>query len=258
MPRWQELPNALDERARRLFIQLRALKDHSGLSLASLQAKTSYSRSSWERYLNGRALPPRQAVEELARVAGADPARLLALREVAEEMWQRETGTPQAADLLESEPGPEAEPGSEQDTGSADQGNRRTRRTALIGALTVVALAGLIAGLLIAEPWESDSRAAPTRGAFAYQPGKTYPCAVKRRKGLLYAGYSTTSTALLSQPGWDVVEAQCLLGYRNFDPGGVDGVYGPNTTRAVKRLQDKAGLAPDGTVGPDTWRVLRK
>lgn len=75
---------------RRLAVQLRWVKDHSGLSLSSLQSKTGYSRASWERYLNGKALPPRQAVEELARVGGVDPARLLALHEVAEEAWRQD------------------------------------------------------------------------------------------------------------------------------------------------------------------------
>ncbi|WP_368857606.1 helix-turn-helix domain-containing protein [Streptomyces sp. GbtcB7] len=37
--------------------------------------KTGYSRSSWERYLNGKALAPRQAVEELARVNGVETTR---------------------------------------------------------------------------------------------------------------------------------------------------------------------------------------
>ncbi len=53
------------------------------------------------------------------------------------------------------------------------------------------------------------------------------------------------------------MEAQCLLQHHGFDPGGVDGDYGEMTARAVKRLQKKAGVVPDGIVGPDTWRVLR-
>ncbi len=70
MQRWKELPDSLDERVRRLVVQLRGLKDHSGLSLSALQTKTGYSRASWERYLNGKVLPPRQAVEELGVLSG--------------------------------------------------------------------------------------------------------------------------------------------------------------------------------------------
>ncbi|GHH84677.1 hypothetical protein GCM10018793_49760 [Streptomyces sulfonofaciens] len=228
---------------------MRRLKDRSGLSLASLQSKTGYSRSSWERYLNGRALPPRKAVEELARVAGGDPARLLVLHEVAQEAWTQDAATAPEADTPEPRGG---------------------RRMVLIGVCTAVVLGALLAGLLIAAPWgdggqrqdhAAGARPGPapaSRGAFAYRAGQTYPCTVRREKGRLYAGYSSTRTALLSgKPGWDVVEAQCLLGHLGFDPGGVDGAIGPRTTRAVKRLQQKAGLAPDGVVGVQTWRVLR-
>ncbi|MFC9098742.1 peptidoglycan-binding protein [Streptomyces sp. NPDC057072] len=237
MPRWKELPDSLDERARNLVVQLRRLKDHSGMSLSSLQSKTGYSRSSWERYLNGRALPPRQAVEELARVGGVDPTRLLVLHEVAEETWRQEPGTSKGSD-----PPP----------------SRGARRTVVIGVLVAVVLGGLTAGLLVVAPWKKGDSAPPSHGAFAYKAGKTYPCAVEQKAGRWYAGYSTTSTALLTGPGWDVVEAQCLLRRLGFDPGVVDGVYGPNTTRAVKRLQDRAELPTDGLVGPRTWQVLRK
>src|SRR2546423_13778514 len=111
MSRWKGLSEELDPSVRQLVVQLRGLKDHSGLSLARLADRTGYSRSSWERYLNGRTMPPSQAVAKLAEAAGADPTRLLALHEVAAEAWGRtgrqpESDTPEA----EPEPAPEAEP----------------------------------------------------------------------------------------------------------------------------------------------------
>nr|SBO90569.1 Phage protein [Nonomuraea gerenzanensis] len=33
----------------------------------------------------------------------------------------------------------------------------------------------------------------------------------------------------------------------------VDGIFGPETLGVVKRLQEKAGLAVDGVIGPKTW-----
>ncbi|SDJ93108.1 helix-turn-helix domain-containing protein [Streptomyces indicus] len=83
MSRWKPLPASLPGRERQLAVQLRRLKDRSGLSFAALAAKTSYSSSSWERYLNGRKPVPRAAVEELAQVCGTDPTRLIVLHETA-------------------------------------------------------------------------------------------------------------------------------------------------------------------------------
>ncbi|AOR34156.1 hypothetical protein BFF78_26670 [Streptomyces fodineus] len=68
----------------RLAEALRGLRTRTGLSLAALAAKTPYSKSSWDRYLNARTLPPRQAVAELCDLAGEDPARPLALWELAD------------------------------------------------------------------------------------------------------------------------------------------------------------------------------
>ncbi|MET9291218.1 DUF2690 domain-containing protein [Streptomyces sp. NPDC003077] len=71
----------------RLSAGLRRLRQSTGLSLAALADKTVYSKSSWERYLNGKKLPPRGAVEALCRLAGEHPGRLLALWELAEPAW---------------------------------------------------------------------------------------------------------------------------------------------------------------------------
>ncbi|WP_248001292.1 XRE family transcriptional regulator [Streptomyces sp. RPA4-5] len=87
MSRWSGLPASLDQRMRQLVVQLRRLKDHSGLSLAALAARTPYSKSSWERYLNGKKLPPRDAVEALCRLAGEPVGRLVALWELADAAW---------------------------------------------------------------------------------------------------------------------------------------------------------------------------
>lgn len=71
----------------RLSAALRELRDRTGLSLAGLAAKTTFSKSSWERYLNGRTLPSRAAVEELCSLAGEPAGRCLALWELAESEW---------------------------------------------------------------------------------------------------------------------------------------------------------------------------
>jgi peptidoglycan hydrolase-like protein with peptidoglycan-binding domain len=54
-----------------------------------------------------------------------------------------------------------------------------------------------------------------------------------------------------------VMALQRQLDVLGFDPGPVDGRYGPRTTDAVKHLQEVSGLRPDGIVGPLTAEVLR-
>ncbi|GHG65748.1 helix-turn-helix domain-containing protein [Streptomyces griseocarneus] len=69
--------------------QLRRLVERSGLSIAAVADRTGYSKTSWERYLNGRLLPPRGAAEALAEVTGTDVGHLGTLWELAERSWSR-------------------------------------------------------------------------------------------------------------------------------------------------------------------------
>ncbi|MGW1195691.1 helix-turn-helix domain-containing protein [Streptomyces sp. NPDC002536] len=250
MRRWKELPGSLDDRVRQLVVQLRRLKDRSGLSLAALAAKTSYSRSSWERYLNGRQFPPRDAVEELARVCAVDPARLLVLHELAAEAWA--DGTPDGI------------PGGAAGVGTA--GRRAPgRRWVLAGAVAVPAVA-LAVALLLARPWQGDDAQAGTPrpssspSMFVYMPHRAHPCTVRRQDGELRAGYSATRTALMeiNSTGWEIVEAQCLLKYHGYDPGTADGDYGERSKSAAEHFQKDHDLVVDGIVGPDTWKELRR
>ncbi|MET8167089.1 helix-turn-helix transcriptional regulator [Streptomyces sp. NPDC005329] len=94
MGAWQPLPDGLPSEVRHFVEQLRQLKDGTGLSLASLGARTAYSKSSWQRYLNAVQPPPRQAVAALCRVAGlvgADAERHVVRWELAVEAWPRPT-----------------------------------------------------------------------------------------------------------------------------------------------------------------------
>ena len=58
--------------------------------------------------------------------------------------------------------------------------------------------------------------------------------------------------------GDDVANVQRRLFALRYDPGKVDGKYGPNTEAAVKHLQTTAGIKVDGIVGPDTRAQLAK
>ncbi|MGV9571519.1 helix-turn-helix domain-containing protein [Streptomyces nigra] len=97
MGAWQPLPEGLPPEVRHFVEQLRLLKDRTGLSLVALGARTAYSKSSWQRYLNATQPPPRQAVVALCRVAGtgAEEAERFGVRwELAVKVWPKQTPLP--------------------------------------------------------------------------------------------------------------------------------------------------------------------
>ncbi|MEV6674761.1 DUF2690 domain-containing protein [Streptomyces sp. NPDC051162] len=89
MPRWRALPEELDPQVGEFTEQLRRLVERSGLSLGAVADRTGYSKTSWERYLNGRLLPPLGAAEALAEVTGTDVGHLSTMWELAERAWSR-------------------------------------------------------------------------------------------------------------------------------------------------------------------------
>ena len=56
----------------------------------------------------------------------------------------------------------------------------------------------------------------------------------------------------------EVAALQVGLRAKSVYAGTVDGVLGPETTDAVRKLQRRAGLAVDGVVGPNTRKALGK
>ncbi|MFI5873865.1 peptidoglycan-binding protein [Streptomyces sp. NPDC051445] len=284
------LPAELDPRARQLLTELRRLKDHGELSMRQLATRTGYSQKSWERYLGGRTLPPREAVEALARISGVDPVRLLAWHEVATATWKPNVpaGTATAAGTEspagtgdQAGPRDQAEPESPAGTGSpaqvevlagpvtheAEAGRTRLPggwlRVALVAGAVALVLAVSSAVLLVVrlDGGHSEPAAAlPAPSvAPASSPAPVYTCRIQRTGGLWYAGISRTQDAGLSfgAVGPDVAEAQCLLRRAGISPGGIDGMFGPLTQRAVLALQKRSGLDVDGMIGPHTWKALR-
>lgn len=59
-----------------------------------------------------------------------------------------------------------------------------------------------------------------------------------------------------SDYGADVIELQTRLKAVGYDPGEIDGEFGPNTESAVKALQTAAGILVDGEFGPDSLAAL--
>ncbi|MGY1452214.1 helix-turn-helix domain-containing protein [Streptomyces sp. SS8] len=147
--------------------RLRFLRTHSGLTISALAERTSYSRSSWERYLNGKSLPPRTAITEFAAVVGVAPHPLLRLR--AQEGYRGPAAHRRPGDTPpRGSPAPGGEPAGDrpvpvdaaagpsripeesqaatpEKTAAADRGHRT--RTNLFSAL--LAFVALVTGILI-------------------------------------------------------------------------------------------------------------
>jgi N-acetyl-anhydromuramyl-L-alanine amidase AmpD len=56
--------------------------------------------------------------------------------------------------------------------------------------------------------------------------------------------------------GYQVTRLQRLLAQCGFDPGAIDGDFGPDTAKAVRKAQKAHGLDVDGIAGPLTWQAL--
>lgn len=58
--------------------------------------------------------------------------------------------------------------------------------------------------------------------------------------------------------GDDVAELQLRLGALGFDTGRTDGIFGPETSRAVGEFQRNVGIVSDHVCGPETLGQLRR
>jgi peptidoglycan hydrolase-like protein with peptidoglycan-binding domain len=64
------------------------------------------------------------------------------------------------------------------------------------------------------------------------------------------------ATVKSGSKGETVKMLQKLLKDWGYNPGPVDGIFGPKTLKAVKQFQTDLGLDVDGIVGPKTWAML--
>jgi transcriptional regulator with XRE-family HTH domain len=146
-------PGPLPPERARLASALRELKADTGLSLAALAAKTTFSKSSWERYLNGRTLPPRQAVQELCRLAGEPEGRCLALWELAESEWRG-----RAAPTTQTTP---AEPPTPPEADTRPAAGGRGAFLAVLASVCALAAGGLSVALVLLAGQSGDPRPSP-------------------------------------------------------------------------------------------------
>ncbi|WP_231904881.1 helix-turn-helix domain-containing protein [Streptantibioticus cattleyicolor] len=248
----------LEPSVRQLVVRLREIKDRMGVSTATLAVKTAFSRSSWDRYLNGRALPPRDAVEAICKVSGADRANTLALWEVAERAHARTRHT--------ARPGPR---GRRPDAARLPEGHASPgRRAAVIAVVaSVPALLGAVGWLVLRQAPGPEPSARQGQPLASVRPGG-FACHYARRGGRLFAGHSASEPlVLLNAGGEPVAEVQCLLTYHGHPPGPdrrtlrrAHAVRRRRTaTRGRRRGRRKSGpadLGPAAGVTGSAWRAL--
>lgn len=87
----------------------------------------------------------------------------------------------------------------------------------------------------------------------------SYPLHVDGIVGPQTWGRLSPDTIRKGSRGTGVRLAQNILkntGVPEWDPGNVDGIFGPQTELAVSNYQADLGLPKDGIIGPVTWRSL--
>ncbi len=70
------------------------------------------------------------------------------------------------------------------------------------------------------------------------------------------APVNTCPTLSLGSSGPAVFDLQTRLKAAGFDPGPIDGIFGPRTQAAVIAFQQSKNLTVDGIVGVQTWTAL--
>ncbi|KJR45572.1 N-acetylmuramoyl-L-alanine amidase [Desulfosporosinus sp. I2] len=75
-------------------------------------------------------------------------------------------------------------------------------------------------------------------------------------KHILTHGQSQCPLLRDGSSGGYVKKLQGMLLAAGFDPGKIDGVFGPLTRAAVLAFQKSKGLVQDGIVGKMTWTAL--
>jgi N-acetylmuramoyl-L-alanine amidase len=87
-------------------------------------------------------------------------------------------------------------------------------------------------------------------------------CGPETWAALIEAGYQLGDRLLyLRRPmlrGDDVAELQRKLGALGFDAGRVDGIFGPDSERAIRDFERNTGLTVDGVCGPEVLAGLSR
>ena len=169
------------QEAQALAAELRRLRQAKGLSLAELARRTHYSKSSWERWLNGRRPVPEDALARFAE-AMAEDAEVIRARAQVRAAGESAAGEPAAAtaaaaEALSATPAAGEAVVADVPLQNAGRSPRpwTTRRRVAFGFPAAVGVLGLatVPFLLHGAPKRTASAAAPA-GASARATGA--PC----------------------------------------------------------------------------------
>lgn len=119
-------------------------------------------------------------------------------------------------------------------------------------------------GLLARVSGEFDDRTGDAVQTFQLSRGlrATGVCERETWSALLEAGYRLGDRLLYQRRpmlrGDDVTTLQQRLNALGFDAGREDGIFGPDTERALRDFQLNAGMASDGVLGPESRAALER
>ncbi|MGC9497799.1 peptidoglycan-binding domain-containing protein [Streptomyces sp. WG7] len=137
------------------------------------------------------------------------------------------------------------------------------RRRVTITAFSALLVGTSLTGVASAAAPGEETLSAPVTAASGFNCESPYIRDTENYNGYT-AGYSWAWNVEVginyngSQYHDRVKEIQCLVNNLwGYDAGAEDGIFGPATETAIKAFQKDVGLASDGIVGPNTWRVLR-
>ena len=138
---------------------------------------------------------------------------------------------------------------------------------ALVGAIALI-----VGGILLAQRLtdsDSEESSPPTTETAAPTATETTPTTPTTPTDTTPATTPTTPTTtngettvpqgVTLRPGDSGAEVQALqqaLSQLGYDPGAIDGDYGPSTQAAVVAFQTAEGLSADGIAGPETLTAL--
>lgn len=128
-------------------------------------------------------------------------------------------------------------------------GNRDARRHSGPGARTVFARAFTLGAVTVAAVGGVTALSVSGASAATHRPA-----AITQTKTATKA----KAPAARYQGGAWVSQLQRDLGQLNYYESPVDGIYGPQTTAAVKYFQRANGLTVDGIAGPATMAKINK